>query len=299
MGGTAKSFVFYRVSDGADAPSYTWDFSGAEDAVGKILHLKNVNTTNPINARVIDNGTGTTVVIPSITTTEDKCMLVSLISLDDGVLLNESDITGDKRTSLWIVNTSGEAIGSVGSSADYKTINKAGVVPSYSVATTGSSTDYYSIQIAVNPKKTVDFVPTTFESAARIYKNSQTDIPHNTTVTLTFNKVEFDMSGYFNTNNPSRLTVPYDGLYFICGNAISTEVWGGNKVGLITKNGAELTYQSMDNRSSYYTNNPSTIDIATAGQYYEFKIYHWANGYSTQVDYVANESPYFFIARLG
>ena len=129
IGGTAKAFLYYRISSGSEPATYTWTLDGAEDAVGAILRLRNVNSDNLINAKVTDSGTGSIIAIPSITTTVDKTMLITLLSLNDGVLIDASSLGGSQRVSLWVVNTSGEVIGSVGSSANYKTIKKAGTEP--------------------------------------------------------------------------------------------------------------------------------------------------------------------------
>lgn len=162
IGGTAKSFVYYRVSNGIEPATYTWTLDGAEDAVGSIIKLSDVNTTNPINAKVTNSGTGSTINIPSITTTVAKCMLVTLLSLNDGVLISTSGLTSRNQISLWVVNTSGEDIGSVGSSASYKTLKKAGTEPAYNLNTLGgSSTDYFSVQIAFNPRGTNPTPPPT------------------------------------------------------------------------------------------------------------------------------------------
>jgi hypothetical protein len=153
IGGTAKSFIYTRISNGNEPATYTWTLDGAQDAAGAIIRVRNVNTQNLINSKVKDSGNGSVVQVPSITTTTDKALLMTLISLNDGVLLDTSTLSQQDRISLWVVNTSGQSVGSVGSSADYKILKKAGTEPAYSLNTVGgSSTDYYSIQIAINPK---------------------------------------------------------------------------------------------------------------------------------------------------
>ena len=152
IGGTAKSFVYYRSSPGGEPANYTWTLGGAEDAIGQILLIKRVHPTDPINVKVTDSGNGSTIAVPAITTTTDKTMLLTLISLNDGILIDVSTLKKAKQVSLWVVNSSGAAIGSVGSSAAYKTLKKAGVHAAYNLQTQGLVvTDYYSIQIAFNP----------------------------------------------------------------------------------------------------------------------------------------------------
>ena len=112
----------------------------------------NVDPDDSINAKVKSSGTGSTIPIPEITTTVDSAMLLTIMSLNDGILIDLSTLKNAKQVSLWLVNSSGEAIGSVGSSASYKTLKRAGLVPSYNLTTVDlTSTDYYIIQIALAP----------------------------------------------------------------------------------------------------------------------------------------------------
>ena len=52
IGGTAKSFVDYNLSDGADPATYTWTLDGVEDAIGAIFRFRHVDPDTPINAKV-------------------------------------------------------------------------------------------------------------------------------------------------------------------------------------------------------------------------------------------------------
>ena len=151
IGGTAKSYIDIRISDGSEPENYTWNFDGAEDAVGAILWLKRVHATEYVDAKVITSGTGSTVTVPSITTTVRKDLLVTLVSMNDGVLIDTATLPR-KFTTLWTVATSGQAIGSVGSNAGYEVIKKAGEVASFNFDTVDDvSTDYYIIRIAIAP----------------------------------------------------------------------------------------------------------------------------------------------------
>lgn len=152
IGGTAKSSAHSRLADGTEEATYTWTLDGAEDAVGAIILLRRVHPTQYIDAKIIDSGTGSTVSIPSITTSVNKAMLITLISLNDGVLIDETISHRGKVTTLWVVDTSGQQIGSVGSFAGYTVVNKAGATTPFDLFTVGlESTDYYSLQIAVAP----------------------------------------------------------------------------------------------------------------------------------------------------
>ncbi len=152
IGNTAKSFIYRRLSPGGEPASYTWDLDGVEDAIGAIIRFANVDPDDSINAKVENSGTAAVIPIPSITTTVDKAMLLTIISLNDGVLIDLLTLRNARQVSLWIINSSGAAIGSVGSSAAYKTLKKAGAESGYNLQTEGLVvTDYYVIQIALAP----------------------------------------------------------------------------------------------------------------------------------------------------
>ncbi len=151
IGGTAKSYIDVNFSDGSEPASYDWTLDGAEDAVGAILWLKRVHATQYVDAKVITSGTGSTITVPSITTTVRKDMVITLISMNDGVLV-DTDTLPRKFATLWTVATSGQAIGSVGSNAGYSVINKAGATGTFNFDTVGDvSTDYYIIRLAIAP----------------------------------------------------------------------------------------------------------------------------------------------------
>lgn len=152
IGGTAKSFIYWRAANDSEPANYTWTLDGVEDGVGAIIKIKKADTTFPIHAKVKSSGTGSTIVVPSITTTIKKTMLMTIISLNDGILIDESTLKKNQQNGLWLVNSSGLAIGSVGSSASYKTLKKAKTYDAYNLKTVGLAvTDYYIIEIAIAP----------------------------------------------------------------------------------------------------------------------------------------------------
>lgn len=152
IGGTAKSFIDRRLSPGGEPATYTWTLDGAEDAIGAIIRFINVDPDDPINAKVENNGNGAVINVPAITTTVDNAMLLTLISLNDGVLIDPASLRANRQNVLWLVNSSGAALGSVGSSASYYTLKKAGTHAAYTLGTLGAVvTDYYIIQIALAP----------------------------------------------------------------------------------------------------------------------------------------------------
>jgi hypothetical protein len=152
IGGTAKSFIDFRLSPGGEPVDYTWTLDGLQDAIGAIIRFINVDPDDPINVKVKNSGNGAVLNVPSITTTVVNTMLLTLISLNDGVLIDPDSLRANRQNGLWLVNSSGTAIGSVGSSASYKTLKKAKTYPAYTLNTLGAIvTDYYIIQVALAP----------------------------------------------------------------------------------------------------------------------------------------------------
>ncbi len=152
IGGTAKSYIDRKLSPGGEPATYTWTLDGAEDAIGAIIRFIGVDPDDPINAKVKNSGTGSTITVSAITTTVPNTMLLTLISLNDGVLIDTTTLRENLQSGLWLVNSSGVAIGSVGSSASYRVLKKAKTYPAYDLETQGAvPTDYYIIQVALAP----------------------------------------------------------------------------------------------------------------------------------------------------
>lgn len=152
IGGTAKSFVDLRLSPGGEPANYTWTLDGLQDAIGAIIRFINVDPDDPINVKVKNSGNGAVINVPAITTTVQNTMLLTLISLNDGVLIDPTSLKANRQNGLWLVNSSGQVIGSVGSSASYKVLKKAKTYPAYTLNTLGGIvTDYYIIQVALAP----------------------------------------------------------------------------------------------------------------------------------------------------
>jgi len=152
IGGTAKSYADFRLSPGGEPASYTWNLSGLQDAIGAIIRFIGVDPDDPVNVKQTSNGSGAVISVPAITTTVDNTMLLTLISLNDGVLIDPANLQANNQEGLWLVNSSGTAIGSVASSASYRTLKKAKTYNGYNLNTIGGvPTDYYILQIALAP----------------------------------------------------------------------------------------------------------------------------------------------------
>lgn len=80
VGGFAFSdTIFWRVADGTEGASFSFDSSGNLTGSAYIARVTGVHPTNPIHASSsvgMDSSTSGSIVIPSLTTTVDDCLLV-------------------------------------------------------------------------------------------------------------------------------------------------------------------------------------------------------------------------------
>lgn len=96
--------VFYRVTDGTESNSYTFNIDISEDICGSIIRYDNVaqNLTNPITASAITGATSGTAVSPSVFAPNDLSTIVRIIGVD-----NDADpVTIPTRTTLRQLTTS-------------------------------------------------------------------------------------------------------------------------------------------------------------------------------------------------
>jgi hypothetical protein len=68
--------VFRKVATGSEGSDYTFTLSGSQPSDGVIVRYTGVDTTSPINDNDQAYSNSGTVAAPSLTTTEDACMLV-------------------------------------------------------------------------------------------------------------------------------------------------------------------------------------------------------------------------------
>jgi PKD repeat protein len=86
--GGARVFAYYHVVTSSDPASYTWKLSSAAKWGGGITAYRGVDTTTPLDTSVVTGKqtsyTGTSLSLPSVTTTRAGAMLIGGVGLDSG-----------------------------------------------------------------------------------------------------------------------------------------------------------------------------------------------------------------------
>ena len=115
--------VFYRVTDGSEPSTYTFDGWGTEGVCAAIMRYSNVDITNPINAFAFaSDSNNSDAQCPSTTTTVNNAIIVRIVALDDneapisqpGGTIKQLDIESSTST-LAAADASQATAGSTGS----------------------------------------------------------------------------------------------------------------------------------------------------------------------------------------
>jgi len=137
--------------------------------------------------------------------------------------------------------------------------------------------------------------------ACRVYHNANQSIANGVSTILAFNSERFDTDAIHNTvSNNSRLTCKTAGLYVIS----VTLLFATNAVGIrgvhFKLNGTTLIcVQGGDAQSVYETNlTATTIYQLATNDYVEIQVYQNSGG-ALNLEYYANTSPEFMMARVG
>ncbi|HEX9803049.1 MAG TPA: LamG domain-containing protein [Gammaproteobacteria bacterium] len=102
IGTTMTHGSYFRVVDGNEPGSYTWGFSNSNRAAGSISAFIGIDPDNPIDVHSGQAGSGTTIIAPSVTTTQDEEYLVALFANANG----NGDITPTAMELLYRQKTS-------------------------------------------------------------------------------------------------------------------------------------------------------------------------------------------------
>ena len=81
-GNVVRSAAYYRVATGSEGPSFTWTWSGIQNAAGGILAYSGVDTTTPVDAHsgAASTSASSSIVAPPVTSTVAGTMLVGLFA---------------------------------------------------------------------------------------------------------------------------------------------------------------------------------------------------------------------------
>ena len=142
VGSGARIFSYYHVVDSADPASYTWTTSTAVKWSGGITAYRGVNQTTPLDSSVTTAvATGTSITVPSITTSSNGALLIGGVGYD-------SSTPGISPPSGWTEQWEG-AGGQIAEEAD-KTQTTAGAAgpATWSFASTKAAAAW---QVALKP----------------------------------------------------------------------------------------------------------------------------------------------------
>lgn len=152
--------------------------------------------------------------------------------------------------------------------------------------------------------KAASTASTTSLGGCAAYRTTNFSVANSAYVPVDFTSESFDDSGYHdNVTNPSRFTVPADGVYLLTAAASWDSSAAGARELAIAKNAqtsandALSVYVNPAGTSINSASSLSAIDKCSAGDYYE--LYAWQNSGGTRtLDVTAWMRPRFGIFRL-
>ncbi len=119
--------VFYRIAGGSEPTTYTFTWSGNQQAAGAILRYTGVDSITPINTFATATGTSASPTAPSVTTTVADTMVVRIFGADfsgtispppgNTLRVGLSSSTGNGATSLGAADLTQAAAGATGTAA--------------------------------------------------------------------------------------------------------------------------------------------------------------------------------------
>lgn len=102
--------AWWKIAEASESASYTFTWSGGQQAYGWIIHFAGQDQDDPINAWSADSGTSSTPTSPEVTTIVENCLILRLgafdddsITEDDPGLSGHTAITMDKSGSSDII----------------------------------------------------------------------------------------------------------------------------------------------------------------------------------------------------
>lgn len=179
------------------------------------------------------------------------------------------------------------------------------------VSSVGSSRIYMDptldkLQVSENGGAYTDLVqgaPTLPSQSCRVYKDTSTSLPHDTSVTVSFNQERWDTdSMHDNSTNPSRITIQTTGKY-ILGASIHIAA-GADAIHAhitIRRGGTTVVTAQSSVALAGLTRQLSldTLIDGVIGEYYEVVVYQFSYGAATNtLSSIAEYSPEFWAIRV-
>ena len=141
--------LWWRIGDGTELGSYSFTWTGAEQAYGWIMRFAEINPAGPINVTNTAVGTGGTAQCPTLTTTVDNTMILRLGGFDD------DDITVDSagmtaHTTITMDKSAVSTTSSTSGGAAYAALAAAGSSGTANFTLTASE-EYATVTVAIAP----------------------------------------------------------------------------------------------------------------------------------------------------
>jgi hypothetical protein len=136
--------------------------------------------------------------------------------------------------------------------------------------------------------------------AARVRRTSAQSIPNNTTTAISFSSARYDTATFWAAGNPTRLTIPEDGLYAVTYTLrFATSSVGYCRAQVIVNAATAIATMTIPPNATLDTDLVGATQFQlSAGDYIELYV-RQASGGSLDIAAVASFSPEFSIAKIG
>ena len=140
---------WWKIAGASEPSNYAITWSNSERAYGWVMRFTGHNSTNPIEASAVANGSSSSPISPEVSTSVDECLILRLggfdhndITVDSTGITGHADITMDESNS----NSSSASGG-----AAYVNQTTAGASGTSSFTLTASE-QYRTVTIAIAPE---------------------------------------------------------------------------------------------------------------------------------------------------
>ena len=144
-GGASTLGVWYRVADGTESSTYTFTWTGDQEAAGSISRYVGVDTSDPIDGSGVSTGTSTAPTAPSVTTSNADSVVLRIFGSDGSETVTAPSGTTE-RFDLRSSATAGDATTTAGADASQATAGASGTA----AFTLGSSQEWRAVTVVIN-----------------------------------------------------------------------------------------------------------------------------------------------------
>ncbi|WP_371380926.1 hypothetical protein [Sporomusa aerivorans] len=137
-------------------------------------------------------------------------------------------------------------------------------------------------------------------AVCRVSRSVDQSIPNTVATKVVFDSVEFDSDNMYNTTNPTRITIPSDGVYQIVAQIIYNSQGTGYRAASIMLNGSiNLSGQSsVANGTNTWGGNVGSINKLQTGDYVELQAFQISGGALNVINDSAQGRPFLAIFKV-